>query len=219
MRVLVFSAHPDDEIIGAGGTILKHVESGDTVFWAFYTLVFKDSSEKFKRRRECVVAKVSKEIGFSDSFFLGFHSGELDNTGFTKMIKRTETVIEKTKPEVIYTVGPCDVNSDHDYVYKTVMICTKPSNAPYIKRILTYEITSSTNWSYPELSKVFLPNYYSDISKFLNRKIEIMKLFQEEVKEYPHPRSVQGVRALARYRGSSVHLDSAEAFTIMREIG
>lgn len=218
MKIMVVSAHPDDETLGAGGTILKHLAAGDEIYWCYFTLYFTSSDESYKKKRESIVNTVSKAYGFKDHFFLKFHAGNLDNVGFRNLIDNFSPIIRKIKPEVIYTVGPMDANTDHEYAYKTVMACTKPAYVPFLKKILVYEVVSSTEWSFPESSRIFVPNGFSDITAFLDRKIEVMEIFEEEYKNYPHPRSARGIRALAEYRGGGINVEYAEAFMIMRDI-
>lgn len=218
MKILVVSAHPDDETLGAGGTILKHLANGDEVYWCYFTLFFENSDDAYKRKRESIVSTVFRTYGFQDRFFLNFHAGDLDKVGFRDLINNFSDIIRKLKPEIIYTVGPMDVNTDHEYAYKAVMSCTKPSYTPFIRKILIYEVTSSTNWSFPDTTQFFVPNCFCDISGLLEKKVEIMRIYEEEHKEYPHPRSDRGIRAIAEYRGSSINVEFAEAFMIMREI-
>ena len=197
---------------------MKHLATGDEVYWCYFTLYFANSDDSYKKKRERIVNTVFRTYGFKDHFFLNFHAGDLDKVGFRNLIDNFSPIIRKIKPEIIYTVGPMDVNTDHEYAYKAVMTCTKPSYTPFIRKILIYEVTSSTNWSFPDTTRIFLPNCFSDISGFLDRKIEIMRIFEEEHKEYPHPRSERGIRAVAEYRGGSINIEFAEAFMIMREI-
>jgi len=218
MKVLVISAHPDDETLGCGGTTLRHGDNGDEIYWCYFTLYFCNSTSQFIKKRESTVDKVSQTYGFKNKFFLKFFAGELDKVGIRAMVDKLSDVIQSVKPEIIYSVGYTDVNSDHGCVYKALMIATKPSYTPFVKKILLYEVLSSTNWSFPEINRTFLPNVYIDVSNYIERKVEIMKLFKEELKHYPHPRSKDAIVALAKYRGSSVNLKYAEAFMLMREI-
>ncbi len=218
MKVLVISPHPDDETLGAGGTILKHIDKGSEVYWCYFTLYFPNSSEEYKKERKKMVEDITHTYSFKDKFFLGFSSGELDKVGIRVLIEKLSDIIQRVKPQIIYSTGYTDVNSDHDYVYRTLMIAAKPSYAPFVKRVLLYEVPSSTNWSFPEINKAFLPNVFVDVSDYINRKIEIMRLFKKELKKYPHSRSEETIRALAKYRGSSVNLEYAEAFMLVREI-
>ena len=218
MKILIISAHPDDETLGCGGTILRHKDNGDEIYWCYFTLYFSNSTSQFIRKREKIVEEVSQTYGFKNKFFLKFPAGELDKIGIKTMVDKLSDVIQSVKPEIVYSVGYTDVNSDHDYAYRALMIATKPSYTPFIKKILLYEVLSSTNWSFPETNKAFLPNVYIDISNYIERKVEIVKLFKEEFKHYPHPRSEEAIVSLAKYRGSSVNLKYAEAFMLGREI-
>ncbi len=177
-------------------------------------MYLSDLSEEYKNYRIKLVNKVASEYGFSGVFTLNFPGGELDRVGYINLINRTIQAIKKVKPDIVYTVGASDVNTDHDCVYRTVMVATKPIYG--VKEIYAYEIPSSTNWAFSEKSSWFKPNLYVDIEKFIDRKMEIFSLFEDQIFEYPHAKSVESVKALAMYRGSSVGLRYAETFMVLR---
>ncbi|MBW3003744.1 PIG-L family deacetylase [Candidatus Woesearchaeota archaeon] len=218
MKVLVISAHPDDETLGAAGTILKHIENGDQVYWCTFTYAFRDAPQEYLDHRLKIINQVSKTYGFSETFNLKFPTVELDTVSLKQMVDKLSAVINSIRPEIIYTPTDADVNTDHEIVHKVVMVCCKPFAAPFVKQILGYEVISSTNTSFPEKQKRYIPNLFVDISDYIDKKIEIMKLFDEEFKQFPHPRSVEGIRALAAYRGTSSNLIAAEAFMLLRMI-
>ena len=213
-KVMVFSAHPDDETLGAGGTILRHISQGDEVYWVVFTLYLSDSDEEYKNYRIELVNRVASEYGFSGVFTFDFPAGELDRVGYRNLIDRTIKVVKKVKPDIVYTVGASDINTDHDYVHRTVMVATKPVYG--VKEIYAYEIPSSTNWAFSEKSSWFKPNLYVDIERFMDRKMKILSLFEDQIFEYLHARSLESVKALAMYRGSSVGFRYAEAFMVLR---
>lgn len=215
MKVLIFSAHPDDETLGMGGTILKHRANGDDVFWCVFTIAFRNSDSEYIRIRNNIVRKVADAYGFTEFFNLGFPAAELDKVGFRDMIDKTIEVIKTVKPDIVYTVGCSDVNTDHDVVYRSIMIATKPSYS-FIKEIYAYEIPSSTNWAFPDKSTWFEPQVYVDIERYFSKKLEILSLYEDQIFEFPHARSLKAVEALAMYRGSSVGMKYAEAFKVLR---
>jgi len=216
-KVLVVSVHPDDETLGVGGTILRHIANGDDVYWLVYTLVTRESSDDYLDKRKKLLKEVSMAYGFSDYFYLGFFSAELERYSFKELFTATADCFKRVVPDIVYTVGPSDVNTDHDVVYRVIMGCTRPSYFQ-IRSILAYEIPSSTNWAFGEKSSWFEPEKYVNISDYIDRKLEILTLFDDQVFDFPHARSTEAVRALNAYRGSSVGLRSAEVFKVLRQI-
>jgi len=218
LKVLVIAPHADDETLGAGGTLLRHIARGDRVYWCVVTIAFADSPVGYRRERESVIQKVKGAYGFAGCHLLDFPAGELDALPARRLIDALSSVVQETKPDVVYSVGGSDVNTDHDVVYRCLMPAVKPSNAPFLKEILLYEVPSSTNLAFPGKAASFQPNVYVDIEKTLDAKLDILNLFRAEIKGYPHPRSIQAVKALAAYRGSSVNLGYAEAFCLVRRL-
>lgn len=218
MKVLVVAPHPDDETLGVGGTLLRHISNGDEVFWCVLTLSFRNSSLEYRMARESMVKDVVRAYAFADAFVLDYYSGELDMVPQQQIIDTLASVMNRVEPNVVYCVGPSDVNTDHDIVYRCMMSATKPSYATSIRDILLYEVPSSTNWAFPGKAAKFQPNVYVDIEATIDRKIRILDLFGSELKDYPHPRSKEAVKALAMYRGSSVNVKYAEAFCLVRRI-
>ena len=135
-----------------------------------------------------------------------------------EIITEVTSVIAQIKPEIIYTVNRSDIHSDHRHAAKAIMSSTKSFRHPYIKRILMYECLSETEIASPLPENIFLPNVYSDISNFLEQKIEIMKIYHSEVQAPPLPRSLDNIRALAQYRGSAVAVKYAESFMLLKDV-
>lgn len=218
MKVLVIAPHPDDETLGAGGTLLRHIALGDQVYWCVVTIAFADSPEDYRRERELIVEKVKLAYGFTGSYLLNFPAGELDAVPARRLIDALSSVIQEVKPDIIYSVGGGDVNTDHDAVYRCLMPAVKPFNTPFLKEILLYEVPSSTNWAFPGKKANFSPNVYVDIEGFLEKKLAIMALYRNELKEYPHPRSLEAIKNFAIYRGSAVNIRYAEVHQLVRRI-
>lgn len=220
MNVLVISVHPDDETLGCGGTILKHKDRGDDIYWLLLTEATQELgySRDFCLQRQLLIHVISWEYQFTKTYRTGFPTTKLHTVDFSNIISRISPVIQEVKPEVIYTVNRSDIHTDHQVAAKAVMSCTKSFRYPFIRRILMYECISETEISPPLPENIFVPHVYSDISGYMERKIEIMKHYESELQEPPMPRSIDNIKALARFRGATVSVQYAEAFMLLREI-
>lgn len=219
-NVLVVSAHPDDEILGAGGTLLKHVANGDNVFWLITTNVFESqgfSKERVESRQE-EISKVSKMVGFKNFFNLSYPTMCLSSSTLIKMVPEISAIFSEIKPEIIYCVNRSDAHSDHRVTFDAIMACTKSFRYPYIKQVLLYECLSETEFAPALPEKLFMPNFYVDISNYFQRKIDIMHVYSSEIGEHPFPRSIKNMEALALFRGASVGVEYAEAFQLIKYI-
>lgn len=219
-KIIVISAHPDDETLGAGGTLLKHKKNGDELYWLIVTNIYENqgfSIEKIASRQE-EINKAANLFGFEKVFKLDYPTMSLSSSSLLKLIPEISEIFLEVQPEIIYTLNRSDAHSDHRHLSDAVMACTKSFRYPFIKKVLMYECISETEFapSFPE--KVFIPNYFVDITKFLDKKIEIMNVFESELGEPPFPRSVENIKALARFRGSSVGCHFAEAFQVVKII-
>ncbi|QZY54307.1 PIG-L deacetylase family protein [Crassaminicella profunda] len=219
MKILVVSVHPDDETLGCGGTILKHNRLGDELYWLILTRC--DESLGFKKdfikKRKLQIQKVSKEYGFKKVYELDFLTTKLHNVDFSKLIDKISNVINEIKPEIIYMNNRSDIHTDHQVAAKSIMSCTKSFRYPFIKKILMYECISETEIAPSLPENIFIPNVFSDITDFIDKKIEIMSMYESEVQNPPLPRSLENIKALARYRGASCGVNYAEAFMLIRE--
>ncbi len=220
MNVLMISAHPDDETLGAGGTILKHIAQGDKVFWFLATAAYKPRyDDDHLKEQERYVEKMCAMYGLEELAWPRFPTTCLDQIPLNDIIPTLAEAVEKFKPEWIYTVGDHDVHTDHAVVNSALMTTIKSFKLPPgLKRIMSYEIISSTDVYPAARSSVFVPNVYSDITGFIDRKLEIMSAVQPEMHEYPLPRSADSIRTLARYRGSTIGVEYAEAFKLILEV-
>ena len=218
MRVLVIAPHPDDETLGCGGTLLKHVAAGDSVSWVIVTKAYEPRWPKdVIERRERQIEQVSAAYGFANRFRLTFPAARLDTVPLEDLLAAINEIVTKVKPDWIYTVHAGDIHSDHRVVFDATMSAVKSFNSS-VSRLLSYETISSTDAAPPAPSTVFLPNVYCDITPYLERKLEIMSLYEGEVHPYPLPRALESIRALARFRGATVATEYAEAFMLLREL-
>lgn len=221
MKVLVVSAHPDDETLGCGGTLLKHRSEGAEIHWLIATRVEqpKWTAEQVATKAREITA-VSIAYGMTSHTQLNFGSTLLSNTPESLLIDSVGSVIANIQPEIVYLVNGSDAHSDHEAVYNAVTAVLKPMymKRTGVRRILVFETLSSTEAAPPRAAAPFIPNVFQDITGFLDSKIELMEMYASEVQTGLMPRSSSAIRALARYRGSTVGVEYAEAFMLVREI-
>ena len=219
-KILFVSVHPDDETLGCGGTILKHKDIGDEIYWLIITNISEKEGwnpEKVAgRQRE--IAEVAKVYGFEKIFKLDFPTTKLDEVPMSELIGKISQVINEVEPHTIYMQNRSDVHTDHQISFKAVWSCTKNFRYPFIKRILMYETLSETEYAPALMENVFTPNVFVDISVYFEKKIEIMKIFETEIMEEYLPRSISSIETIARFRGSRINVKYAEAFSILLDI-
>jgi LmbE family N-acetylglucosaminyl deacetylase len=219
-NVIVISAHPDDETLGAGGTMLKHVASGDDVYWLIITKVFEEHGFTKERveNRQLEIEKVEKLFGITKTFSLYYPTMSLSSSSLLTMVPEISAIFSEIRPEIIYSLNRSDAHSDHRVIFDAVMACTKSFRYPFIKQVLMYECISETEFAPALAEKVFLPNYFVDITAYIEKKLEIMEVFESEIAEHPFPRSLDNIKALAHFRGASVGVKYAEAFQLLKFI-
>ena len=218
-NILVAVAHPDDEVLGVGGTIKKHADKGDAVFVLFMADGEKSRASAVNNdvsARQDAANKVAKILGIKETYFADFPDNRMDEIALLDVAKYFEEYIAKIKPDVIYTHHGGDLNVDHRMVFEAVMTAARPikGNA-YPKQIYCFETLSSTEWG---IHKGFQPDTFINIEEQMSAKIDALKEYDNEMRDFPHPRSYQAVEALAKLRGSVVALNAAEAFTCIRNI-
>ncbi|MAF43244.1 MAG: hypothetical protein CMI54_03615 [Parcubacteria group bacterium] len=222
MKILIIAPHPDDEVLGCGGTIAKHKKKGDEVYLCIVTKAYlPDWSRKFIENKKKEVEQVRKIFGIKKVFFLNLPTVKLDTIPRKKINDLIFQCLDTVKPEILYIPFGGDINLDHRLIFTTSLVASRPNKKHKIKRVLSYESLSETEWGPPlakELKHVFLPNVYEDISETLKIKLRAMRCYKSELKKHPHPRSLKGITILAEKRGIESGLKAAEAFILIREI-
>lgn len=217
--VLVVAPHADDETLGCGGTILRHIANGDKVHWLIMTSIAEDSgfSRQFREIRTREIDKVATDFGFSSVHIAPFCPAQLDTVGKAALIREVSSVIKNCEPDIVYLPFRGDVHSDHELVFDAVISSTKSFRAPSIRRICAYETLSETEFSVTGTTSKFEPNYWVNITDYLDAKVNIMRLYKSELGVHPFPRSEANIRALATYRGARAGVLAAEAFVLLME--
>ena len=219
MKVLVIAPHPDDEIIGVGGTIANRTKKGDEVY---VCIVTKGTTPIFnpefieQGRKEC--READKKLGVKETIFLDFPAVMLETIPRYKFNAKIAEVIEKINPDEVYIPHRGDMQLDHQMVVDAAMVAVRPRGNNYPKRIYAYETLSETGWNIPNVNNEFIPTFYEDITETIDLKIEAMKIFESQLAPFPAARSIGAIEALAKFRGATVSLKSAEAFSLIREV-
>jgi N-acetylglucosamine malate deacetylase 1 len=225
MKYLVVAAHPDDEILGCGGSMARWVSEGHEV----HVLIMaegatsrdasRDTSAKQGELKALKKAALdaSDEIGTTSLEFLDFPDNRMDSLDLLDVIKSVEKKVQEIKPSIVLTHHSGDLNVDHSIINRSVLTACRPEQKSTVKKIMSFEVNSSTEWQSPGYDD-FVPNLFIDITNFLEKKLRALDCYKSEMKEEPHPRSIQGVRNLAKLRGYSVGLPYAESFMVIREI-
>ena len=233
MKILIIVAHPDDEILGMGGTILKHTKNGDDVTIAYLTTgitsrrssnynnspsykLSKNESIKIKKQileLQNDAKNSAKILGVKKTIFFDYPDNELDTVPLLKIIKTVEEVVSGIMPDRIYTSHFADLNVDHRTVFEAILTACRPTGFP-VKEIICFEILSSTEWTF---SYDFKPNYFINIENELASKIKAMKIYKNEVRKFPHPRSIENIKISAKRWGAVCGFNAAEAFQVIRK--
>jgi len=221
MRILVIAPHPDDETLGCGGSLLKHKSNGDSLSWLVATRGHEPQwSADLLDKKEREIASVTAAYGFDQTIRLNFPVIRLDTIPLEEFIAAIRNAISDCKPELVYLNHFGDVHSDHRIVFEATLSVLKPfySGTHGVKRILSYEVLSSTDAAPLNPARAFVPNVFTDVTDFLEKKLEIMALYESELQTSPLPRALDSLRALARLRGATIGAEFAEAFMLVREV-
>jgi len=217
--IVVVAPHPDDETLGCGGTILRHLDQGDQVFWVIVTQMESPAytiQQQNVRRKE--ISKVSDTYKFTGIFEFKFETTKLNSENFPSLVGKLSSLFKQLQPDIVYSPFGGDIHTDHYWVFKSVMSCSKWFRSKSIKKILCYETISETEFGDIITAAAFQPNVFIDISKYLTQKIKIMKFYKSELHEHPKPRSEKNIQALATLRGATSGFEAAESFLLIKEI-
>jgi len=215
-RILVVSAHPDDETLGAGGTLLKYKKSGAKTYWINITNMKKEFGFKDSRlkTRKNAIDKVVRKYKFDDYFDLALRPTGLEEYKTRDLVKKMSSILTKIKPSTIIIPSKDDAHTDHRVTFEVSYSASKIFRHPYIKKILMMEVLSETEFTFE--TSAFQPNYFVNITDYIEDKIGIMKLYKDEIKKHPFPRSEKCMRALATLRGAQAGCESAEGFAALK---
>lgn len=217
-RVLVVSPHPDDETLGAGGTLLKYKARGDEIFWLNITNMKTEYgySQDLVDKRNREIKRVAELYGFNGIYNLELEPAGLDKYKVSEVIMSLSKIISEVKPNVLLLPYKHDIHSDHLIVFNWLMSCTKSFRYPFITKILAMEILSETDFAVAD--EGFVPNFFVDISEHWEEKMKILNVYESEIHNHPFPRSEESTKSLALLRGASAGVRYAEAFKIIKEI-
>jgi len=216
-KVLVISAHLDDEVLGCGGTMARHAGDGDELS----VLNVCDRSEEHRFDADVVARlrvqanRMCKIIGIGNLIH-GKLADEYLDVSLADVIKPIEEAIEKVKPDIIYTHHRNDVNQDHRAIFNATLVATRSFTYPFIKQVYSFEVLSTTEQAPASLGWGFAPNHFVDIKNTIDRKIRGMKCYKTEIDAFPFPRSEKGIKVLANFRGMQAGFEYAEAFETIR---
>lgn len=218
-NILVIAPHADDEILGCGGIISKFSKKKVNIYVAIMTNASKGDSKLFSNskikiiRNECL--RANKKLGVKKVFFFNFPAPKLDQYPIYKISKKINDLINKVKCETVFLPYGNDIHKDHQCIYQASLVACRPINNNLVKNILCYETLSETEWGLDS----FHPNYYEVLSNVnIKNKISAFKEYKSQIKDNFHPRSENGIKNLAKYRGNNISKENAEAFKIIRII-
>ena len=223
-RILVVAAHPDDEVLGCGGTIARHSDAGDQV--QLLIVAEGATSRQQHRNRDEALEELSALarsaqhagaiLGVKGVELLDLPDNRIDSLDRLDLIKRIEERIEHYQPQVVYTHHAGDVNVDHRLLHEAVVTACRPTPGQPVRRLLSFEVASSSEWQPPGSAPSFHPNWFVDISAQWLRKREALVAYSSEMRPWPHARSIEALEHLARWRGAQVGMEAAEAFCLLR---
>ena len=223
-RILVVAAHPDDEVLGCGGTIARLADEGSEV----HVLILAEGATSRGQQRnpreyaselsELVrcAESANKVLGSASVKVCGFPDNRMDGTELLEVVKVIEEHIDRHRPEIVFAHRNGDVNVDHQVVHDAVIAACRPQPHHPVRGVLLFEVASSTEWRPPASRVTFSPSCYYDIEGVLGRKLDALSKYSSEIRPFPHPRSLEAIEHLARWRGASVGCRAAEAFEIGR---
>lgn len=225
-KILVVAAHPDDEVLGCGGTMAAHARAGDEV----HVVIMAEGVTSRGAQRDAgadragldtladIARKANALLGAASVVLHGLPDNRMDSMDRLDVIKLVEREIERVHPEVVYTHHGGDLNIDHRIVHESVMTACRPLPGSSVKTLLFFEVPSSTDWQSAASAPAFSPNWFVDISACLDIKLEALACYEPEMRAWPHARSIRALQHLAGWRGASVGMEAAEAFILGRRL-
>ena len=220
-KILIIAAHPDDEVLGCFGTIAKMIKED----YEAYTLILsggKTSRGKVEQKEldelKNEMLKANKLIGIKEVFQADFPDNAFDSVPLLTIVKKIEEIKDKIQPSIIFTHHIGDMNIDHQITHKAVLTATRPMQDECVKKIYSMEVPSSTEWNSFSKETAFIPNVFFDVTETIDKKVEAMGLYQSELRKYPHPRSLEFIKELAKTNGIKVGLNYSENFMLIRSI-
>ena len=224
-RVLIVAAHPDDEVLGCGGTMARLTREGHDVFIA---ILAEGMSSRYAHREDAAPQQIkdlhahaqqaAHKVGAKELILCQLPDNRLDTVPLLDVVKTVEQLVDRFHPEVIYTHHPGDLNVDHGVVHRSVLTATRPMSGQCVREVYAFEVPSSTEWAFQRLEPSFHPNVFVDITDSLETKIAALSCYDTETRKFPHPRSPEALRAIATRWGSVVGLPAAEAFELIRSV-
>lgn len=219
MKVLVIAPHPDDEVLGCGGIIAKHLDEGNEVYVAIVTKeaepLFTEEDDQENKKHALNAHRV---LGITDTIFLNLPAAMLESVPRYQLNDSVGKLIRDIEPEEVYIPHRGDMHLDHKMVVDAAMVALRPRFNYSVKRVYAYETLSETEWDIPNTTNAFIPNVYVDISKYIEKKLNAMREYKNQIADFPNPRSIEAIKALAMLRGSTISRDYAEAFMLIRDI-
>lgn len=211
-RVVVIAAHPDDELLGCGGTVALHTAAGDHVT---SVIVCEGESLRYGAggvNQRSHIARAACVLGVKDVRHLGFADQRLDTHTLTDIITPIEQVVREIQPHVVYCQFGGDVNRDHQLLFEAILVATRPTET-FIESVYAFDTASSTEWAFP---RTFVPDLWVDVSATLEKKLAAMACYESELRPYPHPRSLEALRNRAKAWGNQACMEAAEVFMTVR---
>jgi LmbE family N-acetylglucosaminyl deacetylase len=224
-RVLVIAAHPDDEVLGCGGTAARLVAEGHEVHFAILgegmtsrhpQRADSDESELAILHQQALAA--AAKVGVKNVVLHKLPDNRLDAVPLLEVVKLVEDLVDRVQPDVVYTHHPGDLNVDHGVIHRAVLTATRPTAGQSVREIYAFEVPSSTEWAFQRIEPSFRPNVFVDITRTIEAKIAAMECYETEARTFPHPRSPEALRASATRWGSVVGCAAAEAFELVRSV-
>lgn len=223
MKVLVVAAHPDDEVLGCGGSIARLTQEGHDVYIAILGEGITSRYDKHEQADQGIIKdlqnrsrQVSKLLGVKELCLYDLPDNRFDTVPLLNIIKTVEKLINRFNPKIVYTHHGGDLNIDHVITHRAVMTATRPAGNCPVTEIYAFEVPSSTEWAFGQFQPAFQPNVFLDISDTLEIKIQAMQIYESEARNFPHPRSPEALQALAKHWGSAVGVGTAEALELVR---